>query len=114
MAHTVHIYDTTLRDGTQAEGVSFSVEDKLKICERLDAFGVHFIEGGYPASNPKDAEFFQRALDLDLKNARLTAFGMTRRANVPVEEDQTMQVLAECGVSVVTIVGTKAGRYSVK
>ncbi len=105
MTRTVQLYDTTLRDGTQAEGVSFSVEDKLKICERLDQFGFDYIEGGYPASNPKDAEFFRRAQELELKRARITAFGMTRRANVAVEEDETMRALVESGVSVVTIVG---------
>lgn len=105
LSRTVQLYDTTLRDGTQAEGVSFSVEDKLKICERLDQFGFDYIEGGYPASNPKDAEFFRRAHELNLKRARITAFGMTRRANVSVEDDDTMRALVESGVSVVTIVG---------
>ena len=105
MARSVQIYDTTLRDGTQGEGVSFSVEDKLKICERLDQFGFDYIEGGYPASNPKDAEFFARVKELKLQRAKVTAFGMTRRANVPVEEDETMRAIIASGVSVATIVG---------
>ena len=76
----VQLFDTTLRDGTQSEGLSLSVEDKLKIARLLDGFGIHFIEGGYPGSNPKDVEFFQRAKSLSLKHAKLTAFGMTRKA----------------------------------
>jgi 2-isopropylmalate synthase len=74
----VQLFDTTLRDGTQSEGLSLSVEDKLKIAGLLDAFGIHFIEGGYPGSNPKDIEFFRRARSLGLKHAKLTAFGSTR------------------------------------
>ena len=77
----VEIYDTTLRDGAQAEGISFSVEDKLRIVQELDRLGVHYIEGGYPGSNPRDAEFFERARELHLGNTKLTAFGSTRRAN---------------------------------
>ena len=75
----VQLFDTTLRDGTQSEGFTLSVEDKLMIARLLDGFGVHFIEGGFPLSNPKDVEFFQRAKSLTLKHAKLTAFGMTRR-----------------------------------
>ena len=105
MARTVQLYDTTLRDGTQGEGVSFSVEDKLKICERLDQFGFDYIEGGYPASNPKDAEFFERVKELELRRARICAFGMTRRAGVRVEEDETMRAIVQAGVPVATVVG---------
>src|SRR5581483_2687391 len=76
----IHLFDTTLRDGTQSEGLSLSVEDKLKVARLLDGFGVQYIEGGYPGSNPKDIEFFRRARDLRLKHARLTAFGSTRKA----------------------------------
>lgn len=83
----VELYDTTLRDGTQYEGISLSVEDKLTITERLDQLGVHYIEGGWPGSNPKDAEFFERAKSLKLKKAVLTAFGSTRRANVEAAND---------------------------
>ena len=79
MRPEVEIYDTTLRDGSQGEGINFSVMDKLRIAERLDAFGVHFIEGGWPGSNPKDIEFFNEAKRRSFKNARLAAFGSTRR-----------------------------------
>ncbi|HEX8834535.1 MAG TPA: hypothetical protein VF719_10060, partial [Abditibacteriaceae bacterium] len=87
----VEIYDTTLRDGAQAEGISFSVADKLKIARRLDEFGLHYIEGGWPGSNPKDEEFFALAKDIPWKNAQLAAFSMTRRAGVKVEEDANLQ-----------------------
>ena len=75
----IEIYDTTLRDGSQGEGINFSVADKLRIAERLDAFGVHYIEGGWPGSNPKDIEFFQQVRRKNFKNARVAAFGTTRR-----------------------------------
>ncbi len=101
----VELYDTTLRDGTQGEGISFSVEDKIKICQRLDQFGIHFIEGGWPGSNPKDAEFFALAKDLELENAVLTAFSMTRRAGIAVEDDDNIRSLLASGVRVATIVG---------
>ena len=74
-------YDTTLRDGTQSEGISLSLHDKILIAKRLDRFGMHYIEGGWPGSNPKDQEFFQVMTGVKLKNARLTAFGSTRRAD---------------------------------
>ena len=76
----VRLYDTTLRDGTQREGISLTVQDKLKIAKRLDAFGLGFIEGGWPGSNPKDAEFFERARDIEWKNSLIAAFGSTRRS----------------------------------
>ena len=82
----VQLYDTTLRDGAQRAGISFSVEDKLKIAKRLAEIGIHFIEGGWPGSNPKDAEFFARARTLGLKRATLVAFGSTRRANIKAQE----------------------------
>lgn len=94
-----------MRDGTQGEGISFSVEDKIKICQRLDQFGIHFIEGGWPGSNPKDAEFFALAKDLELENAVLTAFSMTRRAGIAVEDDDNIRSLLASGVRVATIVG---------
>ena len=78
MAPEIEIYDTTLRDGSQGQGVSFSVADKLKIAERLDAFGVHYIEGGWPGSNPKDVRFFQQMQGVTLKNAKLASFGVVR------------------------------------
>ena len=75
----IQLYDTTLRDGSQGEGVNFSLQDKLMITQRLDELGFDYIEGGYPLSNPKDEEFFQRVAELPLKHARVCAFGMTRR-----------------------------------
>ncbi len=101
----LELYDTTLRDGTQQEGISVSVEDKLNITRRLDGLGVHYIEGGWPGANPKDAEFFVRARHLDLKHALLTAFSSTRRANTPVERDAIMRALLEAETPVVTLVG---------
>jgi 2-isopropylmalate synthase len=99
-----YLYDTTLRDGTQGEGVNFSVDDKLRIAQRLDAFGMHYIEGGWPGSNPKDAEFFQRAAALHLKHARLAAFGSTRRANSRVETDPQIRMLLDAHTPVITMV----------
>ena len=102
---SVHIYDTTLRDGTQGEGFQLSVLDKLRIAGRLDDFGVDYIEGGWPGSNPKDVEFFREAKNLKLKHAKLAAFGSTRRANIPVEEDPQVRLLLEAETPVVTIFG---------
>ena len=81
-ARAVEIYDTTLRDGSQREGISYTLEDKLRIAKKLDEFGVAFIEGGWPGSNPKDAEFFARARDTEFRSALVTAFGSTRRAKL--------------------------------
>jgi len=105
MKPQVEIYDTTLRDGSQGEGINFSVADKLRIAERLDAFGVHYIEGGWPGSNPKDIEFFAQAKKKKFKNARLAAFGSTRKKNTPVETDDQVRLLIEAGTPVVTIYG---------
>jgi 2-isopropylmalate synthase len=105
MKPEVEIYDTTLRDGSQGEGINFSVMDKLRIAERLDAFGVHYIEGGWPGSNPKDIEFFEQAKGKKFKNARLAAFGATRRKGVRVEDDSQVRLLIEAETPVVTIVG---------
>src|SRR3954468_4683072 len=102
---TVQIYDTTLRDGAQGEGVNFSLQDKLLIARRLDECGFDFVEGGYPLSNPKDAEFFQRIVAQPLKHARLCAFGMTRRRGVLAADDPGMKALVESQGPVVTIVG---------
>src|SRR3954467_11064260 len=102
---TVQIYDTTLRDGAQGEGVNFSLQDKLLIARRLDEYGFDFIEGGYPLSNPKDAEFFQRIVAQPLKHSRLCAFGMTRRRGVRAADDPGMKALIESQAPVVTIVG---------
>src|SRR4051794_22987705 len=103
---TVELYDTTLRDGAQMEGISLSVEDKLRIARKLDELGVHFIEGGFPSANPKDIEFFERMRDVKLRNAKLVAFGSTRRAGADPAKDATLNVLATAGTEHVTIVGT--------
>src|SRR5512137_1362397 len=105
MRPEVEIYDTTLRDGSQGEGINFSVMDKLRIAEKLDAFGVHYIEGGWPGSNPKDIEFFAQARRKKFKRARLAAFGSTRRKGVPVESDDQVRLLQEAHTPVVTIFG---------
>jgi len=104
-AKPVFLYDTTLRDGTQGEGFQLSGLDKLRIAKRLDEFGVDYIEGGWPGSNPKDVEFFQEAKTLGLKHAKLAAFGSTRRANTPVAEDAQVRLLLEAETPVVTIFG---------
>jgi 2-isopropylmalate synthase len=101
----VLIYDTTLRDGTQREGIALSCSDKLRIAKRLDAFGVAFIEGGWPGSNPKDAEFFERARDIDWQHSLIAAFGSTRRAKIAAEDDPSLQALLESEAPVCTIFG---------
>jgi 2-isopropylmalate synthase len=101
----VEIYDTTLRDGTQGEGVSISIVGKLDITRELDAFGVHYIEGGWPGSNPKDMEFFRQARELKLKTARVAAFGSTRHAKNTPGRDPTLKRLVESRAPVVTIFG---------
>jgi len=102
----VEIYDTTLRDGTQLEGISLTVDDKLRIAEKLDYLGVAFIEGGWPGANPKDDEFFSRASrELDLKVSDLVAFGSTRRARGKVDSDQVLANLVSAGTSTVCLVG---------
>lgn len=101
----IEVYDTTLRDGSQGEGVSFSLEDKLKIARRLDEIGVSYIEGGWPGSNVKDAEFFQRARMVVWQQARIAAFGSTRRAHTPCDADPQVQLLLDAQTPVVTIVG---------
>jgi len=101
----VTIYDTTLRDGTQGTGISFSVLDKIRVAEKLDAFGVDFIEGGWPGSNPRDVAFFAEAAKRTWKNAKIAAFGSTRRGGVSVESDSQVRTLLEAGTPVVTIVG---------
>ncbi len=105
MKPKVEIYDTTLRDGSQGEGINFSVADKIRIAERIDAFGIHYIEGGWPGSNPKDIEFFAQAKRKKFKNAKLAAFGSTRRKGVPVEQDDQVRLLLEAETPVVTIFG---------
>jgi 2-isopropylmalate synthase len=101
----VTIYDTTLRDGTQGTGISFSVLDKIRVAQKLDEFGVDYIEGGWPGSNPRDAAFFAEASKLKWKHARLAAFGSTRRGGVDVAVDSQVRMLLDAGTPVVTIVG---------
>ncbi len=101
----IFLYDTTLRDGTQGEEISFSAEDKIKIAKRLDAFGVSYIEGGWPGSNPKDMEFFKRARSTKFLHAKIVAFGSTRRAKNPVEKDENICALLDAQTPVVTIFG---------
>jgi 2-isopropylmalate synthase len=105
MKRTVQIYDTTLRDGAQAEDVNFSVEDKIRVARKLDQFGVHYIEGGWPGSNPRDVEFFKEMRRVKLKKAKLAAFGATRRARLRVSDDPSMKALASSGAPVATIFG---------
>jgi len=105
MKRLIKVYDTTLRDGTQGEGVAFSMEDKVRIAQRLDALGIHYIEGGWPGSNPKDMRFFRRIQDVPLKQAKIAAFGATRRAGVTAEQDANLQALVDARTPVVTIFG---------
>ncbi|HEX9505862.1 MAG TPA: citramalate synthase, partial [Acidimicrobiia bacterium] len=109
----VEIYDTTLRDGSQLEGISLTVDDKLRIAEQLDWLGVGFIEAGWPGANPKDDEFFRRAPgELQLEHSTLVAFGSTRRVKGKVDSDETLRNLLAAGTSTVCIVG-KAWDYHV-
>jgi 2-isopropylmalate synthase len=105
MNDTVYIYDTTLRDGTQREGISLSLNDKLKIARWLDDFGIHYIEGGWPGSNPKDAEFFDAVREMTFKNAKITAFGSTRYKNTTVEEDANLRAILDSETPAVALVG---------
>lgn len=105
MTDKVYVYDTTLRDGSQREGISLSCNDKLRIAQRLDDLGVDYIEGGWPGSNPKDVEFFQRTGELKLKHAQITAFGSTCRAGSQPAEDANIQALLEANTPVCTVVG---------
>ena len=102
---TVEVYDTTLRDGTQGENVSLSVDDKLRITQLLDELGVAYIEGGWPGSNPKDAAYFQRVRDMPLKHAKIAAFGMTCRVGSDPEDDDNIRALLDAETPVVTVVG---------
>ena len=101
----VAIYDTTLRDGTQGENINFSVEDKIRIARKLDDFGIDYIEGGWPGSNPRDRDFFEAAKELKLKHAKMAAFGSTRHAKNKVEDDDNVRLLLESETPVVTIFG---------
>ena len=112
ISDSFHIYDTTLRDGAQQEGLNLSVHDKLTIARHLDDLGVGFIEGGWPGANPKDTEFFKLAAkELKLKNATFVAFGATRRANTKAADDVLLRALAESGAPVVTLVAKSHDRH---
>jgi 2-isopropylmalate synthase len=105
MTKSIVLYDTTLRDGTQGEQISLSAEDKVRIAKKLDDFGIHYIEGGWPGSNPKDARFFDMARNISFEKARLTAFGSTRRAQVRPEDDENLNALLKTETETVTIFG---------
>jgi 2-isopropylmalate synthase len=105
MSKQLILYDTTLRDGTQGEQVNLSAEDKLRIAKKLDDFGIHYIEGGWPGSNPKDARFFEMARKTEFRCARLTAFGSTRRADTRPEDDENIRALLNTEVETVTLFG---------
>ena len=101
----IELYDTTLRDGAQSEGISFSVSDKVKICQRLDDLGIDFIKGGWPGANPKDMSFFKKARAIGLKHASIVAFGSTRRAHTKASSDKVLKGLLNAGTRYVTIFG---------
>ena len=111
---SVQLYDTTLRDGMQQEGMSVSVDEKVRIALKLDELGIHFIEGGFPASNPKEIEFFRRMERERLSNAELVAFGMTTRKGVAAAEDENLRVLADCFAGSVALVGKTWGLHLTK
>src|SRR5256885_14354660 len=112
-ARRIEIYDTTLRDGTKGEVFNLPLQDKLLIAQKLDELGVDYIEGGFPLSNPKDEAFFQEMRSIKLTNAKVAAFGMTRRRGIKAEEDPGMKALLAAETPVVTIVG-KTSDYQVK
>ena len=105
MATKITIYDTTLRDGSQTQGIAFTVNDKIKIAQKLDDLGVHYIEGGWPGSNPKDKSFFEKIRKVHLKHAKVAAFGSTRRANIKAADDQNLKELVKSLTPTVTIFG---------
>jgi len=110
----IKLYDTTLRDGSQAEDISFSVEDKVRIAQKLDDLGIHYIEGGWPGSNPKDLQFFQEIKSISLSHARIAAFGSTSRAGTLPQEDPNLQALIQAGTEVVTIFGKSWDRHAIE
>ena len=109
----ITILDSTLRDGAQGEGVSFSVQDKIHICKSLDELGIQYIEAGNPGSNPKDMEFFQEVKKVSFKNAKICAFGATRRKDLTCKEDSNLQSLLQAGTDTVVIFG-KSWTFHVK
>ena len=102
---SVELYDTTLRDGAQTWGITFSLDDKIRIARKLDELGIHYIEGGYPGSNPKDRRFFEVAREMPFKKSKLVAFGSTCKPNIGPEKDIQVKTLVESGTDVVNIVG---------
>ncbi|MGH9820467.1 MAG: citramalate synthase, partial [Pyrinomonadaceae bacterium] len=100
----VLIYDTTLRDGCQAEDISFTLEDKLRIAEKLEELGVDYIEGGYPGSNPRDADFFKRVKKLKIDNAKIVSFGTTRKPSAKASQDVSLKILLSADTPAVTLV----------
>src|SRR4051794_23468483 len=107
----VKLYDTTLRDGMGGHGMSLSVDEKLKVVQALDALGVHYVEAGFPSSNPKEAELFERLAGLELRNTTISAFGMTRRRGVAADDDEALAVLAGSFAPVVCLVGKSWGLH---
>ena len=105
MTTRIELYDTTLRDGTQRENISLSLADKLAIARRLDAFGIPYIECGWPGSNPKDADFFEAIREVELEQARICAFGATRRKHSACDRDGNVQALVAAETPTVTLVG---------
>ena len=105
MMTAIRLYDTTLRDGTQAEEISFLVEDKIRIAERLDDLGIHYIEGGWPGSNPKDISFFRKIRKASLRQTKIAAFGSTRRAKTTPDKDTNLRTLIQSEPDVITIFG---------
>ena len=111
MKSEVELYDTTLRDGCQREGLTLSLEDKLKIAQRLDQLGIHYIEGGYPGSNPRDQEFFARARAMTWQHATIAAFGSTRYKTNRAEDDPNLQALLDTEAAVCTLVCKNSERH---
>ena len=109
----IQIYDTTLRDGSQGEGISLSLQDKLRIAEHLDKFGIDYIEGGFPGSNPKDIAFFKEVKKLGLRHSKVVAFGATRRAHTKAASDENLKAILDCGVKTAAIFG-KSWDFHVK
>jgi len=112
MEKEIRIYDTTLRDGTQGEQISFSAEEKLRIAKRLAELGIDYIEGGWPGSNPRDMRFFQLAKNLRLGNSSITAFGSTRRPGISPKRDDNLKGLLDAGTQSLTIFGKSAKEKS--
>src|SRR5687767_6112328 len=107
----VKLYDTTLRDGMQGQGMSLSAAEKVRVVQALDRLGVGFVEAGFPSSNPKEAELFSRLADVELEQARICAFGMTRRRGLAAENDPALTELVACDAPVITFVGKTWGLH---